>query len=171
MDTFVEQIVLKKKDAKQITVMVCAAILAAALMGVVIFFAPLLYIFVPILLFGIGYGLWWVLTSQNVEYEYCITNGDVDIDQIVARSRRKRIVSVNGKKIESAGKYDPAAWQNRQIDRFVMAAPSEQADGLRYFTYRSKKRGFTLVVFQPDERVAEAFYKFLPRLVQMDWDK
>lgn len=171
MDTFVEQIVVKKKDGKQIALMVGAVVLATALMLTILMFAYYLYVLAPAALAGVGYGLWWILTAQNIEFEYCVTNGDVDIDQIVARRRRKRIVSVSGKKIESAGRYNPAAWQGRKIDRFVMAAPAPDAEGLRYFTYHSKKRGYTLVVFQPDERVSEAFYKFLPRLVQLDWDK
>ncbi len=171
MDTFVEQIVQKKKDGKDWAIVVGVSLVAALLAGAAVLFAYYLYVLLPVVLFGVGYGVWWVITSRNVEYEYCITNSDVDIDCITARSRRKRIVSVSSKKIESAGRYRPEAWQGRQVDRFVMAAASPHEENLRYFTYRSKKRGFTLVVFQPDERVAEAFYKLLPRLLQLDWDK
>ena len=106
-----------------------------------------------------------------MEFEYSITNGDVDIDRIVARRKRNRLVSVRGQKIESAGKYDAARMQNRPFDRTVMAASSLAEEGLYYFTYHSKKSGSTIVIFQPDERVKDAFYKSLPKLVQLDWDK
>ena len=171
MDIFVEQIVTKKKDGKQIAIIAGTVVLAALLLCLVVLFYAYLYILVPLLLFGVGYGAWWLITQQNIEYEYSVTNGDIDIDQIIARRKRKRIVSVGGHKIESAGRYDPAKWANRRMDRVVMAAPSLKEDGLYFFTYRSKKRGHTLVVFQPDQRVSDAFYKGLPRLVQLDWEK
>lgn len=168
MDTFVEQIVAKKKDGKEI-----AIIVGVVLAFVVVVVATFLFLgmLAPILWMAAGYGAWWLITNQNIEFEYSVTNGDMDIDQIIARRKRKRIVSVGGQKIESAGKYVAEKWVGRHVDRFVMAAPSLKEDGLYYFTYHSKKRGQTLVVFQPDERVKEAFYKALPRLVQMDWDR
>ncbi|MBR2338735.1 MAG: hypothetical protein IKA63_04640 [Clostridia bacterium] len=171
MDIFVEQIVAKKKDGKQIAIIVGTLLLALLLAAVVVMFSLYLYILVPVLLIGLGYGAWWLITQQNIEFEYSVTNGDIDIDQITARRKRKRIVSVGGGKIESAGRYDAAKWANRKIDRFVMAAPSPHEEELYFFTYHSKKRGHTLVVFQPEERVREALYKALPRLVQLDWDK
>lgn len=172
MDTFVEQIVVKKKDAREKFLVIGVAFLALALMVTVfLIFAPMGF-FAPVFLLwaAIGYGAWWVVTMQNIEFEYSITNGDVDIDRIVARRKRNRLVSVRGQKIESAGAYT-AAVQNRKFDRVVMTAPSLGEDGLYYFTYHSKKNGSTLVVFMPDERVKDAFYKSLPKLVQMDWDK
>ena len=120
---------------------------------------------------GIFYGAWYLLTAQNIEYEYCVTNGDIDIDRIVAQRKRRRIVSVSGKKIESAGRYVPEKWAGRPMDRTVIAAPSDREDNLYYFTYHSKKRGHTLVVFQPDDRVKDSFYEGLPKLVQLDFNK
>lgn len=171
MDVFVEQIVSKRKDGKQVALIVGILLLAVILAAVILAFALYLYILAPVLLVGLGYGTWWIITQQNIEFEYSVTNGDIDIDQITARRKRKRIVSVGGAKIESAGRYDAAKWANRKMDRFVMAAPSPNEEELYFFTYHSKKRGHTLVVFQPDERVKQALYKALPRLVQIDWDR
>ncbi len=171
MDVFVEQIVAKKKGAKEIAIILLILLALAVVAALCFLFFGLLYMFAPLLLVGAGYGAWWLITNQNIEFEYCVTNGDIDIDQITARRKRKRIVSVRGSKIEAAGKYVPAQWENRKIDCFVMAAPSLNEDGLYYFTYHSKKRGFTVVVFQPDERVKTALYKGLPRLIQLDWDR
>lgn len=170
MDMFVEQIVTKKKEGKE-----WVFILGTVFAALVVAFLAFAYIGVLSLMFivwiAVGYGAWWVITTQNIEFEYSITNGDVDIDRIVARRKRSRLVSVRGQKIEQAGKYDPARFQGRSFDRTVMAAASLNDEGLCYFTYHSKKRGSTLVIFQPDERVREAFYKSLPKLVQLDWNK
>ncbi len=170
MDTFVEQIVAKKKDGKELAFII-GTVFAALMVALLAFAFVGVFSIVLIVWIAVGYGAWWVITSQNIEFEYSVTNGDVDIDRIVARRKRNRIVSVRGQKIEQAGKYDPARFQNRSFDRTVMAASSLKEEELYYFTYHSKKRGSTLVVFQPDERVREAFYKSLPKLVQLDWNK
>lgn len=168
LDTFVEQIIVRKKTTAQVAM----AVLTMAVASVLIVFSFLfLTPYAPMLLLPIGVAMWWLLTGMNSEYEYCITNGDIDIDRIIARRKRERVVSVSLHKVETAGRYDPAKWQGRSVDRRVVAAPSEKEEGLYCFSYRSKKRGHTLVIFQPDDRVKEAVRAGLPRLLQNEWDK
>lgn len=168
MDTFVEQIIYRKKTKTQVA-------LAALIMALTSILVVMLFLFLRslafVLMLPLGWLMWWLLSGMNIEYEYCITNGDIDVDRIVARRKRERVVSVALKKVESAGRYEPEKWQGRQVDRLVFAAPSEKEEDLYYFSYRSKKRGYTLVVFQPNERVMEAFVKSLPRLIQLDMEK
>lgn len=162
MDSFCEQIVQKKKGAKE-----WAIIIAVVLGGLALLFVGFLLNLLIVALVAVGYGAWWLITTQNIEYEYCVTNGDIDVDQITARRKRKRLVSVAGRKIESLLPFDPTAPIGK-YQRTVMVAPSLQAEGLWCFTYHSKKNGHTFVVFQPDERVLREFYGGLPKLVQMD---
>ena len=164
MDSFVEQIIQKKKGAKEWAIII-AVVLGALILGFLSFmFLGTLALFA---LVGIGYGAWWLITTQNIEYEYCVTNGDIDVDQITARRKRKRLVSVAGRKVECLLPYDPTAPMG-QYQRVVMVAPSLAESGLWYFTYNSKKNGRTLVVFQPEQRVLQAFYGGLSKLVQME---
>lgn len=168
MDTFVEQIIVRKKTTSQVVY----AVLIMALTSLLITFSFLMIgSLALILVFGLGYGMWWLLSGMNIEYEYCITNGDIDIDKIIGRRKRERVVSVSLKKLETVGRYDPAQWKERGVDRTVIAAPSEKEEGLYCFSYRSKKRGHTLVIFQPNERVLAAFEQGLPRLLQKDLQK
>ena len=167
MDSFFEQIVKKKKAAKEWCIIV-SAVLGALVLPVAAFF--FLNSFWVIVLAGVIYGAWWLITNQNVEYEYCVTNGDMDVDQITAQRKRRRLVSVPGRKIESLLPYD-ATTPVGKYQRYVVVAPSLQEEGLWSFTYHSKKNGHTFVVFQPDERILRAFYLGLPKLVQMDTEK
>ena len=165
MDTFVEQIVVKRKGGKE------WGIMAATVAGFVIVSAVallFLQVFALIIIVALGYLAWWLITSQNIEFEYSVTNGDIDIDQIIAQRKRKRIVSVSGTKIESFQPYAPQEFANRKFDRQVMAAPSEQEEGLWCFTYHSKKNGHTLVIFQPEDRVIDALKSGLSKLLQLD---
>lgn len=172
MDTFVEQIVVKRKGAKEWTIIIGSTVLALLIL---VFVIPFLFSFAAFLaalvIAGVGYAVWWLVTAQGVEFEYSVTNGDIDIDQIIARRRRKRIVSVTGKKIETLEPYTAADFASRPFDRRVMAAPSESEEGLWCFTYHSKKSGHTLVVFQPEERVIDALMIGLPVLVQRETNK
>ena len=174
MDTFIEQIVAKRKGGKEIGIILLTVIFGTIFLlslTMLMMTQTLLVSLVPFVWIGVIFGAWWIITQQNIEFEYCITNGDIDIDVIISRRRRKRIVSVRGSKIEDAGKYRPEQWQNRKVDRFVMTASSLSAENLRYFTYHSKKRGQTLVVFEPNERVSDEFRKGLSGPVRMVWDK
>ena len=168
MDTFVEQIVVKKKGMKEIAVIVGVLLLALILVLLSYVFLGMLFALVAV---GVGYGAWWLITSQNVEFEYSVTNGDIDIDQIIAQRKRKRIVSVTGAKIESFAPYNPAEYAARPFDRTVMAAPSPDAPDTWCFTYHSKKNGHTLVIFQPEKRVIDALKVGLSKLLQLDIER
>ncbi len=168
MDTFVEQIIVRKKTPQQVMLAIMIMMLTSFL---VVFTWVRLGPVALIVIAALGYGMWWLLSGMNIEYEYCITNGDIDIDKITARRKRERVVSVSLQKVETAGVYRPEQWVERGVDRLVLAAPSEKEEGLYCFSYRSKKRGHTLVVFQPNERVMEAFKQGLPRLIQRDLEK
>ena len=167
MDTFFEQIVKKNKGAKEWAI-ILGAVLGGMVLAVGAYF--LVNAFFILALAGIIYGVWWLITNQNIEYEYCVTNGDIDVDQITARRKRRRLVSVPGRKIETLQPFTKDTAVGK-YQRYVMVAPSLQAEGLWYFTYNSKKNGHTFVVFQPDERVLRAFYRGLPKLVQLDTER
>lgn len=170
MDTFFEQIVKKKKSPAEWAIMVgtlaVAIVLLFAMLNIPILMA--MPILPTLIMVGIGYGGWWLITGQNMEFEYCVTNGDIDIDLITAKRKRKRIVSVVGRKVESLLPYDAAKVNEKAYQRVVIAAPSKKESGLWYFTYHSKKNGHTLVVFQPEQRVLRAFFDGLQSLVKIE---
>lgn len=170
MDSFCELILKKKKGGLEWAIIIGTLVLALVLGFVAFLFSAYIPGMFILILAGIAYGAWWLITTQNVEYEYCVTNGDIDVDQITARRKRKRLVSVPGRKIESLLPYDPTAPMG-QYQRRVMVASDLKAEGLWCFTYHSKKNGNTFVVFQPDMRVLCALYEGLPKLVQMDTDR
>ena len=42
----------------------------------------------------------------NVEYEYIVTNGELDIDRIIARRGRKRMINIKTNAYELIAPYD-----------------------------------------------------------------
>ncbi len=171
MDSFVEQLVRKKKGGREIAILIGLWIAAVVLVIVLALFLSLYIGPMMALVFAVlvCWGAWWLSGTQNIEFEYSVTNGDLDVDQIVAQRKRKRLLSVRGSKVEMFSPYT-AEMAARQFDRVLMLAPAPE-DATFCFSYRSKKYGHTLVIFTPDDRVLHAYYKGLPRLVQLDFEK
>ncbi len=171
MDAYTEQIVKKKKGAVSWALMLASLVVSILFLWVVFPFM----LAIPLLFVGCialcGWMMWYVIGSQNIEYEYCVTNGDIDIDRIVGQRKRQRIVSVKGKKLQTIAPYTEGCLDGKQVDRFVLATPSFKEAGNWYFTYTSKKSGFTAVVFQPNDKVLKLIYRGLPKLAQMDMEK
>lgn len=165
MDSFCEQIIKQRFDAKKILIVLGAVAAAVVVSAVVLLFLPWMAIWV---IAACCFGVYWVASSQSWEVEYAVTNGDIDIDRIVARRERKCIVRVRGEKIESLRPVK-AGVPTRQFDRVVMAARSMQT-ATWYFTYHSKK-GATIVYFEPDAEVLAALRGGLSRVVQIETDR
>lgn len=169
MDNFIEQIVRCRFGSREHIVSALIFVAAVVLACGALFLSA----FVPILLsvilcIGVFYGAWYLWRGQFRECEYCIVNGDMDIDLIIAQRKRRRLVSVHCNKIESAMPYAPEKFAARTFDRTVMAASAPDAEGVWAFTYHSKKNGHTLVLFQPNERVLEMFLDSLSRPLQLE---
>ena len=79
MDTFFEQIVSIKKSGKAVALFCLVWILALTLCAFLLL-TGILGMLTPILIIGLGYGAWWLTSKLNVEYEYIVTNGTMDID-------------------------------------------------------------------------------------------
>ena len=167
MDFYTEQIIKKKKGVVEWLIMIATLLGAIAILYIGLIVQSMFLL----LLLGVGFAMWYIVSSQNVEFEYCVTNGDIDIDKIVGQRKRTRIVSVKGKKVQTIAPFTPDALAGVKVDRFVMAAPTPTAQGNWYFTYTSKKSGFTAVVFQPNEKVLRYIHRGLPRLAQIEMEK
>jgi hypothetical protein len=166
-DIFVERMIKQQKGVKEWAAILGIVWLALLVVGTFVLI-PFLWPFLLLVTAGTCFGVWYVVTSQSREAEYIVTNGTVDIDLIIAKRRRRRIVSVPGERIESMEPCDPAEirrllGKSGGFDRRVMAGISPFAPDAWMFTYKSKKNGRTVVVFHPDEKVLDAVTGGLPR--------
>ncbi len=166
MDHFNEQIVKQQMNGKQV-----AMIIGALFATLAICFAT--WLFVTFLLAPVvaacGFGLYWLISSQSWEVEYAVTNGDIDIDRIVARRDRKTIVRVRGDKIESLLPISCMP-QGKTYDRVVIASATPSS-ATWAFTYHSKKSGATVVYFEPNDGVLENLKKGLSGTVRIETER
>lgn len=161
MDTFFEQLVTIRKDGKAM-----AAILGIWVVAIIIALA--LFTFVSglglLLACGVLYGAYWLSSKLNVEFEYIITNDYMDIDKIINKSSRKRILSFDITKVTRLEKYNPALLNNINKKEIVFAC--NPADEDVYFMVAEKSTGGNAyLVFAPDKKIISGIKKFAPRFI------
>ena len=174
MDTFFEQLVVRKMTApeKVIKILTIAfGVIAICLLMFLSFtnafsgFITLL--FLPAAL-GLGVLLWFQIKNMYIEYEYSITNGSLDIDRIRGKRKRERMVSVECSDFEEFGVYDESAAQKfkgREFGGRAFAANHDSKE-LYYAVSRHKTFGNVFIVIEPNDRIKGALKKFIPKQVQ-----
>ena len=167
MDVFVEQIVKKKYDAKDYLIFV-AIVLAALVLILACLFIQVLASFSLLIGIGILVGAYYLIVSRNVEFEYSVTNGDITVDKIMNRSKRKRVISFDAHNTEEMGKYDAEKHQGKSYDQRLFTGDSLENKESWYMTLHSSKTGYTLLVFTPNEKVLTAIKPFLSHQVMHD---
>ncbi len=166
-DVFVERIV-KKKLSVSIILLKILIITASILLAIVLLFVGLFLFtqfvsFAMLLACAAVYGGYMLATSFNLEYETCFTNGQLDVDKIINRRRRKRLISIRCKDVETLGKYKAVDHQNKQYKTRIIACDSEESEDVWYLTLSHNTLGHTLLVFNADERLLEGIKSYIPR--------
>ena len=164
MDIFIEKLVKKQKTSKD---MLKAIGLILASLVIVFFIVPLIPFVKGFLIFfivAIPFFAYYVIKSQNVEYEYAYTNGELDVDRIVAESRRKRLLSVDCKDFEIVAKVssDKYSDEYRKIPNKVEAVSSMTSPDV-YFAVFENGGKRTILYFEPNDKMIEAMWKYIPR--------
>lgn len=163
MDTFFEQIVRIKKSGSTLALVLFIWFLAISV-SVFLFFFPLLGALSAIVIIGILYGAWWLTTKFNVEYEYIVTNDDMDVDKIINKSARKRLASITLSKVERVEKFNPALIRNVKKENLLFAC--DQNDPNTYLIVTSPDDSkVNYIVFSPNEKLQAAIKKTLPKFV------
>ena len=105
---YVEHLVpLKEKSillSKKIKIALLGAVLCAAVFG--LSRLPIPSGIVPVLLVGIAVLLWYLWQFTSVEYEYTIVEGEMEIEVIYGKSRRKHFYTVPRGKFEKIAKVN-----------------------------------------------------------------
>jgi len=160
MDTYVEFIVKKKKDIKDYLVWIGACVLAFVCSFVVLSI-PALAPYVIILFWlvvGIIYLAYRIIVSRNIEFEYTVTNGELDVDKIINRKRRKRIITVDTKSFET---FEPVNDKLLAHIKTITPLLTIHAEGDitspdTYIAVFHKNGVKNCLFIQPNERILEA---------------
>ena len=168
-DVYVEKLVKKKKDFSDTLLQVLIGLLAVSLIVYIVCITVQYSNYAFFLLLGaaaIGFGAWYLISIQNIEYELCLTNEYFDVDCIINQKKRKRMISTSCREFIEFGKYVPEAHRARTYQKRLY--PCNRGEPRYYAVVNDGAKGRTLLVFAPSEEMLEGMKKFQPRQVARD---
>ena len=164
MDNIAEQLVEKRSTgadtAKKILISAAALILASFFMYLAMMGAFTMVIFAVLVLAG---GV-WLLGGFGIEYEYIVTNNEMDIDKIIGRRKRKRMITVDISQAEDFAPYPSE--QDTQVDATVHAYSGSETDAY-YLIAKHSSYGTVKLIFNPNEKIREAIMQELPNALRI----
>ncbi|HEY8349379.1 MAG TPA: DUF6106 family protein [Clostridia bacterium] len=167
MDTFMEKLVTRKKTLTDHLITIGAVVGSALLILLALSIPILIQLGLSIVLAAAAAYLGYrVITSRNIEYEYIVTNGDLDIDMIVSKRKRKRIFSANCKEFDIVSPVKSSHFdQSVQSIKNRIDASSSIDSPDAYFITLNYNGERTLVIFEPTEKMLNNFRLYIPRKV------
>ncbi len=165
MDIFLEKIVRRKRTVQD-GIFIAGIILSSLLLIMILGSIKILSSLIMIIVVGIGYFAYVFIRGRNIEYEYIVTNGDLDIDMIIAQRKRKRIFTGSCKDFDivakmTSGQYDHNMQNIKKRIQAVTAMDSQDV----YFISTVKDGEKVIVFFEPHAKMIESFKKYIPRKV------
>ena len=154
-DVFKEQIVKREPSLKN-NLIKGGVIFLIVLIFFVIF--PYTGQFTTIIVAALGFGAYYLFSLLNVEYEYIFTNGELDIDCIYSKSRRKRQFSGVVRDFEIMAHVE----DNNHINDFSSATETKDYSSGKVkdntYAFLAAYKGKRLkIIFEPDEVMVQAF--------------
>ena len=166
MDNFAEQLVKKNEtgsDRTRRTMMTIVGILLSlslAVLSVLQLGSPLVSLLGFILAVAAGFGTYRMIQNTKIEYEYTFTNGELDVDKIIAQKKRREMMSTNVRQFTDFGKYSDDIEESE--DMTVILATDNIASHEYYADFTDENIGKARLIFAPNEKMLENIQKFLP---------
>ncbi len=172
MDTFTEELVVKKNTSKDTMKLVAylLGLLAIPAICVLLINVNVYFAIVAICAgFFCIYAAYYLITGMYVEYEYAVTNSNITIDKIIAKRNRKRIISVDIKRFNSLKKLSESNFEGKSYKKIFKASITQ--DGKDVYgaeMHLDKFGGDCLLLFSPGEKTLEAIRPHLKNTIKIE---
>ena len=164
MDVFKEQLIAVKPNSK-ITMKKTGIAVAGVILAVlaVLFGGGFLG---PILVVAIIFGASYLVKSMNLEYEYILTNNELDVDKIMNKERRKRCFTIDLKEINVMAHID----NDQRKPEFEGASKtidisSGEKGANTYVIVSQVKDELTKIIIEPNDDMKKEIFKQAPSKV------
>ena len=186
MDVFMEHLVPKKKDSKD--KLIIGLIIAGGVVVTLLLFAIMLGIAFAFassgqqnsgggMVFSIGfllvafmwYGAILLINTRSIEYEYIVTNSELDIDKVMSKKGRKHLITIDMKDVTCLARIDDdqynSVYKNPPQGVRVLNYSAMSQNGYTYFADAVIEGERTIVLFQPTNKMVEALWRFNPKCI------
>lgn len=164
MDCVCEQLVARKRTGGDV-IKVIGLILAAAIVSMLCVLG-MGYVS-PILIFGVPGSIAlciWMVKNISSEYEYIITNNQMDVDKIIGKSRRKRMITIDLSKAQDFTENEPPENGNRA--KATVHASSGIENDVAYLYVEHSDYGTVMLIFSPNEKIKKAIVQQVPGMLR-----
>lgn len=106
----------------------------------------------------------WVFRSLNVEYEYLYINGNLDIDKIMSKSRRKKVFEMEINDLEVMalrGEAELKMYQGLKAQDYSSGNTNSRQYEMIVIQNGEKKR----IIFEPNDVIVDGMRMLAPRKV------
>lgn len=171
MDIFVEQLVKKPSSGKTIALKVLIGAAAGLVAAVCVYLMLCGFVIALLLAAGAFYGGYYLISGLDSEYEYIVTNGEMDVDKIIAKRKRKRLITAKASTFERFGKLSDAPEVENGVTIVQAEGICDEPTENYYADFTHSSMGSVRLIFSPEEKVIEGIKPFLPRPVRIEFDR
>lgn len=158
-DYYTEQLV--KQKTKMSSIVAKAALIAGTAVSIFIAFMFPLAMILPVVMIVVDVMLF---KRFDLEFEYLYVNGDLDIDKIMAKQKRKRVFETNVRDLEviaPTGSVELQQYQRTKTYDF-----SSGREDARTYEMVTTSQGQTVkIIFEPNKTILEGMKMLAPRKV------
>ena len=162
-ESYVELLVKKKKTPKDSILkgLMIAGVVILVLIGLVI---PL----VLIAAIALGVLAYFKMPGLDLEFEYLYVNGELDIDKIMSKVKRKRVGSFDISKAEMVApvKSHELDYYRQSKDLKVVDCSSGEENANVYGMVIKDEKGMKMVLFEPNQEILDDMRRIAPRKVK-----
>lgn len=160
-ECYMEQLVPRKAAVKKDCMIKYSCLLLTVGMVAMTFLFGLLFLIPSSILLGIDI---YLIKNSNVEYEYLYLNGELDIDKIIAKQKRKSVYSVSASDIVVVAPLTSA-----EVRPFQSVKVHDYSSGVMsvavYKMIISKNGEKEAILFEPNDKLLQGIKMYAPRKV------
>lgn len=176
MDSFIEHMIKQRKSASHIIksiLIITAAVLLSFILTFILLLFPIFLSALPILIAAVVYGAYRIISASDVEYEYILTNGELDVDKIMRKKKRKRVVTVHCKAFTHFGKVSDPQYRKLKNEEYARTIDaSARSDSFEdYYAVFFLNGQRIMMIFNPTQKMIELFGIYAPRVVRRENDE
>jgi len=169
MDVFIEQIV-ERKPLFHDRLLKTLLLLAMASLTAALLFAGIAFLSMPFISFSalaaVPGAIWLgihFLKGLTVEYEYILTNKELDIDKIIGKRKRKRMFTFD---LNNAEKLDICEEGGEFSADVTVSAHDNSYTNMWYLIIKHDSHGRVLLLFNPNDAFAVKLNNALPHRIR-----
>ncbi|HJC11277.1 MAG TPA: hypothetical protein H9935_10815 [Candidatus Blautia merdigallinarum] len=165
-DLYSELLVKKEQTVKDqaIKILLIFFIVFTAIAGLLL--TPLAWV----LTIALGVAAYFVMPLLDLEYEYVFVNGELDIDRIASKSKRKRMKSFDLAKMEIMAPVNSHRmdYQNHNTNMKVLDFSSGNSQHKIFAMIIPDEKDVYRVLLEPDKELLDNIARSCPRKVFLD---